>query len=96
MTAWVCAADHQAYDLIDGFRRRGLKVPRDVSVTGFDGIEAKSGGKVLTTVEIPFREIGATGAQRLSARLTKRFRHAQHVYIAGRLREGDTVAPPPR
>lgn len=40
-------------------RERGLRVPRDVSVTGFDDIElAKSCYPPLTTVHIPRDEIG--------------------------------------
>ena len=92
VTAWVCAADHQAYDLIRGFKERGLKVPRDVSVTGFDGIERSKSAPTLTTVEIPFREIGTSGAQRLATRLRKRFQGKQHVYISGKLRSGKTVS----
>jgi DNA-binding LacI/PurR family transcriptional regulator len=69
-------------------------VPADVSVTGFDGIERRGNRPALTTVEIPFREIGASGTQRLAARLRKRFHQSQHVYIAGRLREGNTVTAP--
>lgn len=94
VTAWVCAADHQAYDLVAGLKMRGLKVPKEVSVTGFDGIERSKSGPDLTTVEIPFREIGISGAQRLAVRLRKRFQGKQHVYISGKLREGKTVAPP--
>ncbi len=96
VTAWVCAADHQAYDLILGLKKLGLKVPADVSVTGFDGIGRRGNRPALTTVEIPFREIGASGTQRLAARLRKRFHQSQHVYISGRLREGSTVAEPRR
>ncbi|MCW1885814.1 LacI family transcriptional regulator [Luteolibacter flavescens] len=94
VTAWICAADHQGYDLIAGLKKRGLKVPADVSVTGFDGIERRGNRPALTTVEIPFREIGVSGTQRLTARLRKRFHQAQHVYISGRLREGTTVGTP--
>lgn len=95
VTAWVCAADHQAYDLIEGFKAFDLKVPDDVSVTGFDGI--KPDRKILnslTTVEIPFRAIGMTGAERLAVRIRKRFGGEQNVYISGRLKPGKTVAPP--
>lgn len=93
VTAWVCAADHQAYDLILGLKKRAVKVPADVSVTGFDGIERRGNRPALTTIEIPFREIGGCGTQRLAARLKKRFHQSQHVYISGRLREGNTVGP---
>ncbi len=94
VTAWVCAADHQAYDLVRGLKKAGLRVPGEVSVTGFDGIERGGSNPALTTVQIPFREIGINGAERLAARLRKRFHGKQHVYISGRLREGKTVAPP--
>jgi len=62
VTAWICAADHQAYDLIRALKKAGMKVPREVSVTGFDGIEKRKSSPALTTIEIPYREIGITGA----------------------------------
>lgn len=95
VTAWVCAADHQAYDLIRGLKKSGLKVPREVSVTGFDGIERAGSNPALTTIQIPFRAIGMTGAERLAARMRKRFHGKQHVYISGQVRVGKTAGPPP-
>lgn len=94
VTAWVCAADHQAYDLIEGMKERGLEVPRDVSITGFDGIEKSDDSLALTTINIPFREIGIAGIERLAARLRKRFHESRHVYISGSLEKGKTVAKP--
>jgi DNA-binding LacI/PurR family transcriptional regulator len=94
VTAWVCAADHQAYDLIDGFKAHGLKVPKDVSITGYDGIVHRNKKKPLTTIEIPFRSIGMTGAERLDARIRKRFGGRQNVYISGKLIKGKTTAKP--
>ncbi|MCH2068675.1 MAG: LacI family transcriptional regulator [Shimia sp.] len=38
-TAWVCASDQIAFGLIAGLTEAGIKVPDDVSVTGFDNIE---------------------------------------------------------
>jgi DNA-binding LacI/PurR family transcriptional regulator len=93
VTAWVCAADHQAYDLIRGLEKRGFRVPKDISVTGFDGIEAPKDCPKLTTVVIPFREIGTTGTQRLIERASNRFGSAQHVLIDCRLRPGATIGP---
>jgi DNA-binding LacI/PurR family transcriptional regulator len=91
VTAWVCAADHQAFELVRGLDQRGLNVPDQVSVTGFDGIETPPGSPELTTIVIPFREIGMTGTQRLFERTEKRFGSAQHVLIDCRLRPGTTV-----
>ena len=92
VTAWICAADHQAYDLIRGLYQRGLNVPKDVSVTGFDGIETPAGCPELGTIQIPFREIGATGTQRLVERVRKRFGSTQHVLIDCPFKPGETVA----
>ena len=94
VTAWVCAADHQAYDLISGLYQRGISVPGDVSVTGFDGIETPAGCPELSTVQIPFREIGSSGTQRLVERIRKRFGSTQHVYIDCRFKAGESVATP--
>lgn len=94
VTAWICVADHQAYDVVAGLQARGFSVPEDVSVTGFDGIEGPGQNLALTTIQIPFREIGNTGAERLAARLRRRFHGKQHVYISGQLKSGKTVAPP--
>ena len=91
VTAWVCAADHQAYNLIRGLGKKGFKVPTEVSVTGFDGIQTPPDSPELSTIVIPFREIGTTGTQRLVERSQKRFGSAQHVLIDCRLRAGSTV-----
>lgn len=96
VTAWVCAADHQAYDLVRGLKKAELKVPKDVSVTGFDGIRRRGNCPSLTTLQIPFRAIGNTGAERLASRLRKRFAGKQRVYISGQIHSGKTVAPPSR
>jgi DNA-binding LacI/PurR family transcriptional regulator len=90
--AWICAADHQAYDLIAGLQKRGVQVPRDVSITGFDGIEKPDWAPLLTTAVIPYREIGFTGGRRLLDLMRKRFGSTQHILVASRLREGETVA----
>lgn len=95
VTAWVCAADHQAYDLIDGFENHGLEVPKDVSITGFDGIQRSDNRPTLTTIDIPFRAIGMTGAERLASRIRHRFGGSQSVYISGKMIEGQTVAESP-
>lgn len=93
VTAWICAADHQAYDLVRGLEARGIRVPDVVSVTGFDGIEPPTGCPELGTIHIPYREIGATGTQRLIERIRKRFGSAQHVLIDCPFKPGATVGP---
>ena len=96
VTAWVCAADHQAYDLIAALQKEGIRVPQDVSITGFDGIDKPRGAPLLTTIIIPYREIGFTGGRRLLELMKKRFGSAQRILIAPQVREGETVGPVPK
>jgi DNA-binding LacI/PurR family transcriptional regulator len=91
VTAWVCGADHQAYDLISYLQRKGLRVPLDASVTGFDGIAKPSWAPMLTTVQIPYREIGYMGAKRLYELTHRRFDVAQHILLECKLIAGETV-----
>lgn len=93
VTAWVCAADHQAYDLIQALQERGFRVPEDVSVTGFDGILRPPGGPALETVRIPYHQIGFEASQRLQEKLTKRYDAPQEILLDCRLQEGNTVGP---
>lgn len=92
VTAFVCAADHQAYDLMRELQQRGIRVPQDVSITGFDGIKPPRGVPALSTIEMPYRDIGYTAAKRLRDLLQKRFGPAQHILLGCKLREGKTVA----
>lgn len=93
-TAWICAADHQAFDLLLDLKKAGVKVPADVSVVGFDGLAPPRGGPRLTTVEIPFHQIGVTGGKRLLDLINKRFDSEQHILLNCDLRKGETVAKP--
>jgi LacI family transcriptional regulator len=93
VTAWVCAADHQAYDLIIALEDRGIRVPGDVSVTGFDGILRPLGAPALDTVRVPYYEIGFAASRRLLDKINKRFDAPQEILLECRLQEGKTVGP---
>ena len=64
-TAILCGNDKMAMRVIFILQRRGLRVPDDVSVVGFDDFrlisEALDPG--LTTVALPYREIGEIAAR---------------------------------
>jgi LacI family transcriptional regulator len=58
-TAIVCVNDLMAVGVLGELRRRGLRVPHDVSITGFDNIElADFSDPPLTTMHIPRGHIG--------------------------------------
>ncbi|PUB25265.1 LacI family transcriptional regulator [Promicromonospora sp. AC04] len=68
--AIVAANDLIALGVLDATRARGLRVPDDVAVTGYDDIEAASlVSPPLTTIENPAREIGRACARLLLERL---------------------------
>lgn len=61
--AIFCANDSMAVGCYDALRELGLRIPRDVSVIGFDDREiAQSMRPALTTLELPQREMGAIAA----------------------------------
>jgi len=60
-TAIVCVNDLMAVGALRELRDRGLRVPEDVSITGFDNVKlAQFCHPPLTTVHIPRDEIGRT------------------------------------
>ncbi len=64
LTAIVCLSDVLALGALTEIRRRGLRVPEDLTVTGFDGVpEAERAG--LTTVSQPVLEKGRAAGQLL-------------------------------
>jgi len=64
-TAVVAANDQAAIGFVRGLRERGLEVPGDVSVVGYDDI-APSGfvEPPLTTVHVPLYDLGVRGMRR--------------------------------
>jgi len=58
-TAIVCVNDFMAIGVLHALRVAGLRVPEDVSVTGFDDIDlAGVMNPPLTTAHVPLEEIG--------------------------------------
>lgn len=65
-TAIVCANDNHAIAVVMAARKVGLRIPEDISVTGFDNIEAAERLQpALTTVRVPTAEMGACAANLL-------------------------------
>jgi LacI family transcriptional regulator len=69
-TAVVCGNDVLAIGAMAECNARGIRVPRDVSITGFDDMEIASLiTPALTTVHFPTRELGSYAARHLLDRL---------------------------
>lgn len=66
----VCANDQMAIGLIRTLRAAGVRVPHDVAVTGFDGIELGAHtDPSITTVHQPMRQMGRIAVDLLAERL---------------------------
>ena len=65
-TAIVAANDEMAIGAMSALRERGIRVPDDVSITGFDDIQlAAYSAPSLTTVRVDFSASGARAVDRL-------------------------------
>lgn len=70
-TAWICASDQIAFGLISGLTERGIKVPDDLSVTGFDNIEmTEVFNPPLTTIHQHRNKMGNEAARQLLRQLS--------------------------
>jgi LacI family transcriptional regulator, galactose operon repressor len=70
--AIVCANDQMAIGVLQAFARTGVRVPEDVSVTGFDDIFPGSlSDPALTTVHQPMRLLGERACARLLDRIAE-------------------------
>jgi LacI family transcriptional regulator len=94
VTAWMCAADHQAYQLMSDLRERGVRVPEDCSLTGFDGNEPPPGLPALTTLKVPNEHIGGSAVAQLVSRLLYPRSPRRKSLVETTLIEGATCAPP--
>ncbi|HWM34769.1 MAG TPA: LacI family DNA-binding transcriptional regulator [Pseudolysinimonas sp.] len=63
-TAVFAFSDEMAFGALQTMRERGLRPGVDVAIMGYDG-HAVSGALELTTISVPFEQIGATAAKNL-------------------------------
>jgi LacI family transcriptional regulator len=94
-TAALAFNDLVAVGLINGLAELGLRVPDDVSVTGFDDIPfAKFFTPALTTASVPHDELGAEAWVRLNA-LISNDSHVYNLMYQPRLESRASTAAPP-
>ena len=93
-TAVLAQSDVLAVGVVRAARGLGLRVPEDLSVTGFDGIDTPwLGEAVLTTVEQPAAEKGRAAGRLVAALL--RGERPDDVQLPVRVRRGTTTAAAP-
>jgi DNA-binding LacI/PurR family transcriptional regulator len=90
--AWICNHDDVGYNLLRFLRNHGLAVPQDISLCGFDDLDAEANLPKMTSIDWPFEDIGATGVRRLLRRGLDLTTAPLHLMLRGRLVPGASSA----
>jgi LacI family transcriptional regulator len=94
-TAIFAFNDNLAIGAIQAARARGLRVPEDVSIVGFDDVEhATIVTPALTTVRQPLAEMGRTAVSLLNRLLAEQHFETLHLELATRLVVRESTAHP--
>jgi len=95
-TAVVLGNDALAIGFIRAAQQRGVHVPRDLSVAGFDGIpEGARSWPGLTTMVQPMREMGRDACRRLFTAIASA-EEATTMSYSMTLVVRESTSPPPR
>jgi LacI family transcriptional regulator, repressor for deo operon, udp, cdd, tsx, nupC, and nupG len=95
-TAIFCFNDEMAFGAIQWLKSKGLSVPQDVSVVGFDNIEfAAYCDPPLTTLAQPTREIGRAAMNELFEILNGANAESKETVLATQLIVRKSCASPP-
>ena len=94
-TAIFAANDTIAIGVWEEARRRGMTLPGDLSIVGFDGTSyAEQTMPQLTTVEQPLREIGRAATRTLLRQIDGQQPDSTRIELATRLLVRESTAPP--
>ncbi len=96
-TAIFAFNDNMAIGAMQTARARGLRVPDDLSIVGFDDLEeAAIVTPTLTTIRQPLAEMGRIAVSLLMRLLENQRLEALHVELGTRLVVRESTAPPAR
>lgn len=91
-TAFVCNCDETACRLITKLHSEGIRVPEDVSVTGFDNsVFSSMANPNITTVEVNTAQMSALAVDALMERIRSPLSAAGMIQVKGRLIFRDSV-----
>ena len=92
-TAIFAASDIQAVGVLEAVRELGLRVPEDLSLIGFDGIEL-SELLDFSTIQQPIEEMATLGVKKLLAQIEKPDSARELIRLNTKLVERHTTASP--
>lgn len=96
-TAVFVSSDQMALGVYEALRQRGLRVPDDVSVVGFDDLpEARWSSPPLTTVRQPLADMGRMAVRTIQRIVRDENIESSRIELATRLVVRDSTRPPRR
>jgi DNA-binding LacI/PurR family transcriptional regulator len=94
-TGVICSSDLMAIGVLQEAAATGLRVPEDLSIVGFDGIEAAAWtSPALTTMEQPIEEIAETAVNALMTLIAAPGKPLPDYSFRPRLRVRESTAAP--
>lgn len=94
-TGLIASSDFLAFGVMRAAADAGLQLPGDLSIVGFDGIEAcEYSLPRLTTIEQPIADIATASVRILAELLDGESRDTRSVLFRPRLVERESTAPP--
>lgn len=94
-TGWIAANDLMALGAIDACRNANLRVPEDISICGFNNMPlADLVNPSITSVSVPFEEIGVQAAKMLVNEISEPWSDKQRLLMSPHLivRQSTAVA----
>ena len=85
-TAFVCNCDETAFRAIGELQRKGIRIPEDISVTGYDNYTVSSICiPTITTVEVDLEKMSSEAVRIMAKKLSDPSYRAGRRVITGRL-----------
>ena len=84
--AVVCASDFMALGLMRAAQEKGLRIPKDLKITGIDDYEsAAAASPALTTYHVPYETLGKKAFELLNAQMSKGSGRAIEKQVRGEI-----------
>lgn len=89
--AIICANDYMAMSVVNELIKRGIRVPDDISVAGYDGLDSGiTFSPSITTAEAPFAQMGQRAVEQIIAQSAQIDPKPQNIYLKSELQRRES------
>ncbi len=92
LSAIMCANDSTGYALMRELNKAGIRVPEDISLTGFDCVPVPSGLTKLQSVKLPCPNLGFSAVELVHSRISYPSAPAKHILYDAVIVNGKSVS----